>query len=115
MKLAVFTPFTKLPSLLPQPLSFQRELSCEKGRAGRARSYAVLGGGVTGVQGPPGLHFLSNMLSGEPAVTVIKVCCELSPSKVLYSPRLISIIIFKPLKAERSRDRAVAFHTLEGC
>lgn len=86
MKLAVFTPFTKLPSLLPQPLSSQRELSCEKGRADRARSDTLLGGGVTGVQGPPGLHFLSNMWSGEPAVTVIEVCYELPPQKCCILP-----------------------------
>lgn len=36
------------------------------------------------------------------------------PRKVLHSLRLISIIIFKPLKAERSRDRAVQHFILEG-
>lgn len=85
MKLAVFSPFTKLPSLLPQPLSFQR--NCPVRKAG------WVGPGATGVRwwshwspGSPRSPFPVDMMSGEPAVTVIKACYELSPSKCYILP-----------------------------
>lgn len=47
----------------------------------------LLGGGVTGgFQGPLGLHFLLEMLSGELALTIIKACYELPQEKCCILP-----------------------------
>lgn len=69
MKLAIFSPFTKLPSLLPQPLSSQPALSCEKGREGGARSCGCQGVESLESRVPlPPTPFPVDMLSVEQAV-----------------------------------------------